>query len=200
MPLWRYWVCVGLAVGLVRTLSHNVHDAWMEPGPGQARTISQRPAIVCALAVTGLVLLDRDTVYVTYADQLFFWASVSYVAFYLTTQWHTELPVFNVIIGTLQVLATRLYTAAETPYNLVLVFMLACRAWSKLLTRGHTDEVERSLAFTCDALYLSLGIELAYTGSDELLIAVFGAAYIAACVVSHRMRGKTDVCIATPQE
>lgn len=193
MPLWRYWTCVGLAITLVRTLSHNIQDAWT--AHGSRPTLSQWPTIAASVALVALVLVDRDTVYVTYADQLFFWASVAYVGFYTTV--HSlvalgglstqagppEYPVFNVIIGTLQILATRLYTAAETPYNLVLMLMLSCRVWTKLDMPADAAPW-RSLGFTLDALYLSLAIELAYTGTDELLVAIIGSAYVAARIVT----------------
>lgn len=194
VPLWRYWVCVGLAIALVRTLSHNVQDTWA--AHASHPSLSQRNPVAASAALVVLVLVDGDAVYVTYADQLFFWASVAYVGFYLVvhtvvaTGWaathpgaQPECAVFNVIIGTLQILATRLYTAAETPYNLVLMFMLACRAWSKLAMPPDAPGW-RSLGFTLDALYLSLAVELAYTGTDELLVAIFGAAYVAARIVS----------------
>jgi hypothetical protein len=40
-----------------------------------------------------------------------------------------ELPIYNVIVASLQLIACRFYAAAETPYNLVLIGILACRGW-----------------------------------------------------------------------
>jgi hypothetical protein len=40
-----------------------------------------------------------------------------------------EQPVYNVIVATLQLVAVRFYSSAETPYNMVLLAMLACRVW-----------------------------------------------------------------------
>jgi hypothetical protein len=107
-----------------------------------------------------------------------------------------EIPVFNVIIGTLQILAMRLYCAAETPYNVVLISMLAWRAWAKVVTYRYHEDARRSFTLTCDAVYLSLASELAYTGNHELLIAVFGVAYVAACLVTHRANMQDNVCIS----
>ncbi len=42
---------------------------------------------------------------------------------------HADVPVYNIIIGTLQLIACRFYASAETPYNLVLMGILATRAW-----------------------------------------------------------------------
>ncbi len=194
MALWRYWTCVGLAIVLVRALSYNVQGLWMKPGRGGEEVgmkHRQWPALVSSLGLLGLVLVDGDTVYITKADQVFFWASVAYVAFYLAIHGAAfvarkrreqryaqryEQPVFNVIVGTLQVLAVRLYTAAETPYNLVLLGMLACRGWTKLLM---TPE-HMGVSLVMDSLYLSLCIELAFNGSRELVVGVLGVAFVAA--------------------
>lgn len=40
-----------------------------------------------------------------------------------------ETPVYNVIVATLLLVACRFYASAETPYNLVLIGILACRGW-----------------------------------------------------------------------
>ena len=192
MSLPRYWACVVLAIVLVRSLSHNV-QALVHPTNPKPPQQTQRIPLAAAVALLVLTLLDLDTVFITLADQLFFWCATGYTGFYLAMHWTTRLlwndlgetPVFNVIVSTLQMLATRLYTAAETPYNLLLIGMLACRVWVKLMqpTRGPTF---RSLALTLDALYLSLCVELAFNGPDELVIAVFGVAYLCARLAVSR--------------
>lgn len=40
-----------------------------------------------------------------------------------------EKPVYNIIVATLQLVAMHFYSSAETPYNIVLLGMLACRGW-----------------------------------------------------------------------
>jgi hypothetical protein len=40
-----------------------------------------------------------------------------------------ERPVYNIIVATLQLVAMHFYSSAETPYNIVLLGMLACRGW-----------------------------------------------------------------------
>lgn len=194
MALWRYWLCVGLAIVLVRALSYNVQAVARMAPLSQAADArrSQAPPLAASVCLLALTLLDLDSVYVTQADQLFFWCSAAYVGFYLAIHWGERLlrsdhgaeetPVFNILVATLQLLATRLYTAAETPYNLLLLGMLACRAWSKLLRAQKPGDAPavRSLALTLDALYLSLCVELAFNGSDELVVAVFGVALLGA--------------------
>lgn len=196
LPTWRYWVCVGLAISLVRALSHNIQQIWagsIGEGVGH-NTMSQGLSLIMAVLLLILVVMDGDAVYVTQADSLFFWVTVAYVLFYVTIHLVTRLseayherPIFNVMIATLQLLAIRLYTAAETPYNLVLMLMLACRAWIKLTNGSSLDAPAwETLTLAIDATYIALVIELAYTGSDEALVAIFAVAYVASRVIlSH---------------
>ena len=174
MPLWRYWACVGLAIVLVRALSYNVQGLW-SPSAADA-TRPQWPALASALALLALLLpFDGDSVYVTCADQTFFWCSVAYVGYYLLAHGQGPAPVYNVIVAALQILATRLYTSAETPYNLLLLGMLACRVWTKALTpRLH------GWGLVIDSLYLSLCVELAHSGTREVMVGVIGVAFVAA--------------------
>jgi hypothetical protein len=218
MPVWRYWTSVALAVILVRALSYNVQGIWITSK--ERSTHAQWPALVGAVTLLVLVLLDLDYVYTTAGDQVFFWCSVMYVLFYLILHGVTrggpatkrlvqlllvrgskpnkriheeqveeqelplERPVFNVIVAALQILAVRLYTAAETPYNLLLLGMLASRVWIKLLTITRERKLHLSLWHTLplviDSLYLSLCTELAFSGTRELVVAVLGVAFLAA--------------------
>jgi hypothetical protein len=199
LPLWKYWLCVGLAIVLVRSLSHNVHGLWGEADPKPRK---QWPALAASLALVALAVLDWDGAYVTRADQVFFWGTIAYISAYLGMHARSTpqlTPVFNVIVATLQLAAMRFYTAAETPYNLVLIAMLACRGWTKLLlTRQRTHGASVLLArqhthgpsVLLDAIYLSLCIELAFNGTRELLVAVLGAAFVAGQLLAGGEKGQ----------
>lgn len=188
MPAWKYWALVAITIVLVRCLSYNVQSLW-QPHGDTAQVHSQWVPLAGSVVQLVLVLTDGDSIYVTKADQLFFWASVGYVGVYLSihtalrvrsgiqseTNGQYEQPVFNVIVATLQLVAMRFYTAAETPYNTVLVAMLASRGWTKMLMRQHSH----GWSLVLDSLYLSLCIELAFDGSRELLVGVIGVAFMA---------------------
>lgn len=66
---------------------------------------------------------------------MFFWATIVYISIYLAMHakaWQSAsatIPVYNVLVATLQLVASRFYAAAETPYNLVLIGILAARGW-----------------------------------------------------------------------
>jgi hypothetical protein len=76
--------------------------------------------------------------------QVFYWSTFAYILVYIAIHagriWllprlfphgrmERDCPVYNVIVATLQLIACRFYAAAETPYNLVLITILATRAW-----------------------------------------------------------------------
>ena len=157
IPVWEYWTLVVLAIILVRFFSYNVQSLW-EAGRnaddgGQQGVKGQLPPLIASFVLLVLVLIRGDSAYVTSADQLFFWSTAAYILIYLAMHmwtrfscWKTregqegggtreedtrtyERPVYNIIVATLQLVATRFYNAAETPYNIVLLGMLACRGW-----------------------------------------------------------------------
>ena len=159
LPLWKYWTLVVLSIALVRFLSHNIQTIWDKLGHKQ-EVKDQVPALLCSFTLLVIVLVDGDSMYITTADQLFFWATAGYIVVYLVVHaWrynyyrvqmqdalntenqeedrdrgegrnmNYERPVYNIIVATLQLVAMRFYTAAETPYNMVLLGMLAARGW-----------------------------------------------------------------------
>jgi hypothetical protein len=155
LQTWKYWALVVLAVVMVRYLGYNIQVLW-EPDHGAAQVHAQWPALACSVGVLLVVLLDGDSLFVTSADQVFFWSTVGYILAYLAMhaaprlrQWYWwwwqadgggggeqadgggggELPVYNILVASLLLTASRFYAAAETPYNLVLVGVLACRGW-----------------------------------------------------------------------
>jgi hypothetical protein len=135
---WEYWTLVILAIVLVRFLSYNIQALWAPKGELQVQ--QQWPALLSSGVVVAVILADGDSLFVTTADQVFYWSTIAYILLYLVIhftvkffklQEHAghELPVYNVIVASLQLVASRFYAAAETPYNLVLIGILACRTW-----------------------------------------------------------------------
>lgn len=137
---WTFWATVAAAGLLLAALAHNLRR-WDEPVHHP-----QAPAIMGSVAALAIVLTDGDSLFITSADQVFYWSTFAYILVYIAihasrmwllprllpqwaTQQHDESPVYNVIVATLQLIACRLYTAAETPYNLVLITILAARVW-----------------------------------------------------------------------
>lgn len=145
IDVWEYWVFVVMSIVLVRFFSYNIQVLW----GSQQGVKPQWQALACCLVVIIVVIADGDSHFVTSADQVFFWCNVIYIAVYLVlhvwAQRHALMPaldtasptkpdaditpVYNIIVATLQLVACRFYASAETPYNLVLIGILATRAW-----------------------------------------------------------------------
>ena len=71
LQTWKYWILVVLAIILVRFLSYNIQALW-EPQE-ETGIKPQLPALACSLGVLVIVLLDGDSLFVTSADQVFFY-------------------------------------------------------------------------------------------------------------------------------
>ena len=135
MEVWEYWLLVVLSIVLVRFFSYNIQLLWLPAGKKEIKPQGQ--ALLCCFAIILLILPRRDAHFVTSADQVFFWCNVGYVLIYLAIHGkhflsksrEEDIPVYNIIIATLQLVACRFYASAETPYNLVLIGILATRVW-----------------------------------------------------------------------
>lgn len=119
---------------LVRTLSYNIQRQWVVSEDKNHRR--QWPVFLSTIIILTLIIIDGDNVYVTDTDQVFFWGTVMYTIFYLLfhlSEWaytySQEQPVFNIIAGALQLISTRIYCGAQTPYNDVMLCMIGTRGW-----------------------------------------------------------------------
>ncbi len=142
--LWKYWGLVFIAVVLVRSLSFNLKDLWQPQKARQKPTKKQWPALLACILALAIVLTDVDHYIVTSADQVFLWATIAYIGVYLVIHaiqmfWFEtwNYPVYNVIIAAIQLIVSRFFSAAETPYNLVLFTVLAARGWSVTWLEGN---------------------------------------------------------------
>lgn len=81
-------------------------------------------------------------------------------------------PIFNLAAGVLQLIASRLYAGAESPYNPIILLILCTRAVTKLRqpSAGH------ALTGLLDASYIALACELGFTPDPAYLVALFACA------------------------
>lgn len=136
MEVWQYWILVVLSIVLVRFFSYNIQHLWLPPSSNPQDIKPQWQALLCCCVIIVVVLTDGDPHFVTSADLVFFWSNIAYILFYLAIHGRhyffkkdEDIPVYNVLVSTLQLVASRFYAAAETPYNLVLIGILATRLW-----------------------------------------------------------------------
>jgi hypothetical protein len=183
-----YWALCLLAVFVVRALSYLVVQrvqrgrrgggARAVADPGGAPWTGEALAPVAALAVLLLAVVPGgDSEFVTEEERFLFWAVWAYTLLYVllyaifraASVDGADPPVYNLISGTLQVIAMRLYCGAETPYNPVIVWAIATRALLKL--RGEHRGVE-GWSGLVDGLALSALCVIGYNYSGLYLVAL----------------------------
>ena len=138
-----------------------------------------------------------DYVYVTEEELLFHRFTLFYVAAYtllfagnrLVFSVYPDIhpnhtwkdpPFYNLLAGIMQLVASRLYCGAETPYNPPLIFIIAVRIAVKS-RRG--SDILRGLTLLLDAFMISLICILGFSPPSRYLIALFTAAGAAADVL-----------------
>jgi hypothetical protein len=123
--------------------------------------------------------------YITYEDLIFYWFTVFYVCTYgcifagvrvyksLSQSAVHDPPFYNLLAGVLQLVSTRLYAGAETPYNPPLIFIIAVRTLVKSRRGAHFI---RGVTLLLDACMLALMCILGFGPSHYYLVALFSAA------------------------
>lgn len=145
------------------------------------------------LAVCGgcmfLVLIHGDHMFTTQEDLILHWFSVFYVGAYAALLAGTRLatrfyhssrkdpPFYNLLAGVLQMVASRLYAGAETPYNAPLIFIISMRAITK--SRRRVDLL-RAITLLLDSIMLGLMAAFGFGYPKPYLTAVLTAAAAAA--------------------
>jgi hypothetical protein len=139
-------------------------------------------ALVCLLTVS-----QGDFIYVTEEALLFHQFTLLYVLSYALlfagsrirvalwppqSAW-SDPPFYNLLAGTLLLVASRLYCGPETPYNPPLIFIIAVRMAVK--SRRGSDAL-RSLTLLLDAFMVGLTCILGFSPDGRYLIALFAAA------------------------
>jgi hypothetical protein len=202
-----YWVLVVLGVLLIRALSYNIkalaghaaqgdlaggvnkalagHAAPGESGPDKGAAAAQWPALAWTTLAWCILVAEGDGVYATVEDALCFWFCVAYVALYVA--YHASLlaaadpagepPIFNVLVGTLQLIVCRLFGGALTPYNPVLLVMVGTRMCMKLQAmRG--DSYVRRCTICLDALWVGIFTEYAFLPDTMYLVPCLLGSYV----------------------
>jgi hypothetical protein len=184
---WAYWAMCLLAVFVVRSLSYLVVNS--RPGGAQEKKGGCSDWVTVAACVAALPLAlapDGDAGFVTVEERFFYVVVCCYAGAYallFAYRWacaeaniHEDPPIYNLIAATLQVIASRLYLGAETPYNPVILWAVATRALVKL--RGGRGGFAVRLTVFADSLVLSLMAVLGFGYSGLYLVAVFAIAVV----------------------
>jgi hypothetical protein len=177
---WAYWAVCLIAVYAVRSLSYLVVEH-VDKGHEHKRNIwEDAMTVVACTAVLPICLApDGDSWFVTHEEAFFFIATCVYVgvyiclfAMYAYEGGGTDPPVYNLIAATLQVVASRLYLGAETPYNPVVIWAISTRAIIKMRSPG-ISSIRVSISALFDSLILSLMCVLGFEHNPHYLVAIF---------------------------
>ena len=149
------------------------------------KSTNARTAGACLLTWVLCVLPVWNTVYVTVEEQLFFLGVSMYVLFYAIMWYmstHTEdPPLYNMIVATVLLAVTRLYTGAETPYTPVLMWAVGTRTLMKLRNTYWSRIVATTVML--DSFLLSLLAVLGFEYSHLYLILIGALALLASDVL-----------------
>jgi len=181
---WAYWLLCLLAVFVVRSLSYLVVNSRAAGAHGKGGCSDWVTVAACVAALPLALAPDGDSGFVTVEERFFYIAvccySGAYALLFAYRSWrssegvHEDPPIYNLIAATLQVISSRLYLGAETPYNPVILWAVATRALVKL--RGGKGGFTVRLTVFADSLVLSLMGVLGFGYSGLYLVAVFALA------------------------
>lgn len=185
LPVWTYWTLCVLVVFLVRCLSRYIMASLVSSHPSTEQPPDPWVSLTASAASVILVVSGGDAMYITYEDLIFYWFTVFYVCTYacifagvrmyksLSQSTVHDPPFYNLLAGVLQLVSTRLYAGAETPYNPPLIFIIAVRTLAKSRRRTHFI---RGVTLLLDACMLALMCIIGFGPSHFYLVALFSAA------------------------
>jgi hypothetical protein len=182
LPSWIYWsVCI-IVIFLIRCLSRYILSSLRDtPGQKEHETPNPWVSVAVSSACTILIVSQGDTSFVTHEDLIFYWYTVFYIATYTclflgaraTKRVYRiaikDPPFYNLIAGVLQLVTSRLYSGAETPYNPAIVFIIAVRTITK--SRRKVAFL-RGVTLVLDACMLSLMTLLGFGPEPHYLVAI----------------------------
>lgn len=193
-PLTYWMVCI-LVVFLVRCLSRytlaslSANDSNMRKE--ESKVVDRGiPDPLVSLAVSSacalLIIYQGDFMYVTQEELIFFWFTAFYVSAYtclfvgvkvfnkVSKATIHDPPFYNLLAGVLQLVATRLYAGAETPYNPPLIFIIAVRAMAK---SRREPNLLRGISLLLDSFMLALMCVIGFGPDPHYLVALFTGAW-----------------------
>jgi hypothetical protein len=179
-----YWLICILAVYMVRALSYSIVHRIQAQTEGGDETMT---AFACACVLPIALVPGGDIGSVTVEEHLFFCVvccysvlyGILFVVYKATHGVQVDPPIYNLITGTLQVVACRLYCGAETPYNPVLIWAVGTRGMVKLMS--NFDETTSVTTFV-DSLMLSLMCVMGFGGNPLYLAGLFAVSLATADV------------------
>ncbi len=178
LPDWSYWALCFIAIFAVRSLSYLVVHRVTRAG-GDTTWSDALTVVACLLVLPLALAPDGDAWFVTHEEALYFAVLCAYVglyallfAVYALSGGGDDPPIYNLIAASLQMIASRLYLSAETPYNPVIIWAVATRGLIKLRSQ-HKRGLLVDVSALADSLLLSLLCVLGFEHDPLYLVAIF---------------------------
>ena len=201
LPDAVYWIICVLAVYIMRCFGQLL----VNPGEDGFQPDVLYP-LSCAVTICLVQFYTFEAEFITEADwamHYFFLAySILYIIAWISSYLRRKRPHnYNLVSGVLQLVASRLYVSAQTPYNAVLLFILATRVCQKTKELG--DRVGGSRArneglvwlhrvlLFIDSIGLAFMCSLAYPYARPTLIPIFlSALCVADLLHTYKVRAQ----------
>lgn len=197
LSVYVYWILCLTSVYIIRSFSYLV--AQRLETTTQSRDISSSFYLwyldqdtltvwACVLSVFLVLIPDGDSLYVTLEEQIFLVCMCVYVVMYLFVFFLAggnklvDPPIYNLIAATLQLIAARLYTGVQTPYNPVLIWAISARSFVKFTRKKTQCEVSvcEQVTLFADSMLLSLLCVLSFNDAPCYLVSIMTTAFVAA--------------------
>ena len=193
LPDAVYWIICALSVYIMRCFGQLL----VNPGDDGYEPDIFYP-ISCAVAVCLVQFYTFRSEFLTEADwcvhYFFLIYSAVYIFAWMSSYLRNKRPHnYNLVSGVLQLVASRLYVSGQTPYNAVLLFILATRVCQKVKELGQRVGTSRDrregliwlhrFLLLIDAIGLVIMADLAYPYSPQTLIPIFLASMCVADLI-----------------
>lgn len=183
LPLGIYWVLIVICIYLVRHMSISVLEKVQESGSTSKHSTDSHYVTLAVVTACIICLCVVDSAVFIFEHDYVFWVlSMAYAWAYLVFHicftfyfecfegtLHGQPRIFNLAMVCIQLIITRLYGGAETPYTAVCVGVLGMRLWDKMLS----TKFYNSITGLIDSLYISVLITWGYTDDYEFLFILF---------------------------
>lgn len=176
IPVYTYWFLIICCIFFVRSVSLNIMNKL-----DHSVVISQYQTVILIFAMLLVILVNGDAYYITEDDNLFYWLSISYICISLSYRlyfvyiwWknnykYLEPRILNLCAVCIQLIFTRLYGSAETPYAIAIIGIISARIWEK----EYNPTFLNMITGLIDCMYISLLITMGYSYDIVYLFPVF---------------------------
>lgn len=198
MSMYTYWFLIVCCIFFVRSISLNVMNKL-----DNNVVISQYQTIILIFIMLVVILANGDAYYITENDNLFYWLNIYYICislsyrlYYVYIWWrnnykYQEPRILNLCAVCVQLIFTRLYGSAETPYAIAIIGIISARIWEK----EYNPTFLNTITGLIDCMYISVLITMGYSYDMVYLFPVFMISKLVADRFFSFIHGPNKTCL-----